>query len=86
MGTAEAAGLVGEALDASRMDSLVAEGELKAPSLGRRILRVGVGSGFGPGGAGRTVPFVAGGLAGLDARVEALFFFLELAAGGARVG
>ncbi len=52
VGTAEAAGLVGEALDASSTDSLVADGELKAPSLGRRILSVGVASGLGPGGAG----------------------------------
>ena len=84
MGTAEAAGLVGETLDDSRTDSLVADGELNAPSLGRRILRVGVASGLGPEGAEGAVPFVTGGVAGLGAREEALPFFLELVAGGGR--
>ena len=80
--TVEAAGLVGETLDASSAESLVAEGELKAPSLGRRILRVGVASDLVPAGAIGVWPFTVGGVQGLSGRDEPLALFLEAEVGG----
>ena len=64
------------------MESLAADGELKAPSLGSRIFRVGIVSGLGPEDAEGARPFVVGKVAGLGARTKALPFFLDLGPGG----
>ena len=74
--------MVGKILDDSRTESLVVDGGSKAVSLGSRIFRVSAISGLGPEGAEGTAPFVASGVACMDARMEVFPFFLELGPGG----